>query len=108
MDKSGLQRVLNWLIDGARSSGTSADMIAAVCERLVDAGLPLWRFGIFIRTLHPEIFGRNFIWRQGQEVEVGTVDFEILATPEFARSPLRIVFEEGLEVRGRIDELDTK
>lgn len=108
MESSGLQRVLNWLIDGARTSGTSADMIAAVCERLVDAGLPLSRFGIFIRTLHPEIFGRNFIWRQGQEVEIGTVDFEILETPEFARSPLRIVFEQGLEVRGRIDDPDSR
>lgn len=108
MESSGLQRVLNWLIDGARTSGTSADMIAAVCERVVDAGLPLSRFGIFIRTLHPEIFGRNFIWREGQEVEIGTVDFEILETPEFARSPLRIVFERGLEVRGRIDDPDSR
>ncbi|MET4797926.1 adenylate/guanylate cyclase domain-containing protein [Bradyrhizobium sp. LB11.1] len=107
MESSGLQRVLNWLIDGARSSGTSADMIAAVCEHLVDAGLPLWRFGIFIRTLHPEIFGRNFIWRQGQKVEMGTVDFDILDSPEFAQSPLRIVFEQGVEVRGRVDDPDS-
>lgn len=107
MENSGLQRVLNWLIDGARSSGTSADMIAAVCERLVDAGLPLWRFGIFIRTLHPEIFGRNFIWREGREVEIGTVDFDILDSPEFAQSPLRIVFEQGVEVRRRIDDPDS-
>ena len=70
-------------------------MIAAVCEQLVAAGLPLWRFGIFIRTLHPEIFGRNFIWRQGQKVEIGTVDFEILDTPEFAKSPLRSCSSRG-------------
>jgi len=108
MQNSELQRITNWLIDGARSSGTPAEMIADVCEHLVAAGLPLWRFGIFIRTLHPEIFGRNFIWREGQEVEIGTVDFEILDTPEFARSPLRIVFEEGLEVRGRMDDPDSK
>ena len=108
MESSGLQRVLNWLIDGARTPGTSADMIAAVCEQLVDAGLPLARFGIFIRTLHPEIFGRNFIWRQGQQVEMGTVDFEILETPEFAKSPLRIVFEQGIEVRGRMDDPDSR
>src|SRR3954447_12042720 len=108
MESSELQRVTNWLIDGARSSGTPAEMIADVCERLVAAGLPLWRFGIFIRTLHPEIFGRNFIWRQGQKVEIGTVDFEILDTPEFAQSPLRIVFEQGLEVRGRMDDPDSK
>ncbi|OKO85239.1 adenylate cyclase [Bradyrhizobium sp. NAS80.1] len=108
MDTSELQRVTNWLIDGARSSASPAEMIANVCEHLVAAGLPPWRFGIFIRTLHPEIFGRNFIWRQGQEVEIGTVDFDILDTPEFARSPLRIVFEQGLEVRGRIDDPDSK
>ncbi|OAF02932.1 adenylate cyclase [Bradyrhizobium centrolobii] len=108
METSKLQRIINWLIDGARSSGGPAEMIADVCEHLVEAGLPLWRFGIFIRTLHPEIFGRNFIWRQGKEVEVGTVDFEILDTPEFAQSPLRIVFEQGLEVRGRTDDPDSK
>lgn len=108
MESSEIQRIINWLIDGARSSKGPAEMIAEVCEHLVEAGLPLWRFGIFIRTLHPEIFGRNFIWRQGQEVEIGTVDFEILDTPEFARSPLRIVFEEGLEVRGRMDDPDSK
>lgn len=109
MDSSALQRVINWLIDdGARSSKGSAEMIADVCERLVEAGLPLWRFGIFIRTLHPEIFGRDFIWRQGQAVEMGTVDFEILNAPEFATSPLRIVFEQGIEVRGRFDDPDSK
>lgn len=108
MESSELQRITNWLIDGARSSGEPAEMIADVCERLVGAGLPLWRFGIFIRTLHPEIFGRNFIWRRGEEVEIGTVDFDILDTPEFARSPLRIVFEQGVEVRGRIDDPESE
>ena len=108
MQNSELQRITNWLIDGARSSGTPSEMVAEVCEHLVEAGLPLWRFGIFIRTLHPEIFGRNFIWRQGQAVEIGTVDFDILETPEFSRSPLRIVFEQGVEVRCRVDDPDSK
>lgn len=108
MESSELRRIINWLIDGAWSSKSPAEMTAEACERLVAAGLPLSRFGIFIRTLHPEIFGRNFIWRQGAEVEIGAVDFEILDTPEFARSPLRIVFEQGLEVRGRMDDPDSK
>ncbi|MGL3111747.1 adenylate/guanylate cyclase domain-containing protein [Bradyrhizobium sp. BR 1432] len=108
MNSSELQRICNWLIGGAWSSLEPAEMIADFCERLVAAGLPVWRFGIFIRTLHPEIFGRNFIWRQGGEVEIGSVDFEILETPEFARSPLRIVFEQGVEVRGRASDPDSK
>lgn len=108
MESSKLQRVSNWLIGGAWSSMEPAEMIADFCERLVAAGLPLWRFGIFIRTLHPEIFGRNFIWRQGGEVEIGAVEFDVLDSQEFAQSPLRIVFEQGLEVRGRVDDPDSK
>ena len=104
MQSFELQRVSNWLIDGAWSTVEPVAMIADFCERLVAAGLPLWRFGIFIRTLHPEIFGRNFIWRQGGEVEIGTVEFDVLDSPAFAQSPLRIVFEQGLEVRGRVDD----
>jgi len=89
------------MIDGARSAGTPSQMMAECCERLVQAGLPLWRVGVFIRTLHPEIIGRNFIWRQGAKVEVGTVDFNILDSPGFRSSPLVIVFRKGIEVRGR-------
>ncbi|MBR0858331.1 adenylate/guanylate cyclase domain-containing protein [Bradyrhizobium liaoningense] len=104
MESSELQRVTHWLIDGVWSSEEPAEMIADFCERLVAAGLPIWRFGIFIRTLHPEIFGRNFIWREGKEVEIGAVEFDVLDSPQFAQSPLRIVFEQGLEVRGRVDD----
>jgi adenylate cyclase len=101
MNASDLQKIIDWMIDGARSAGTPSQMMAECCERLVQAGLPLWRVGVFIRTLHPEIIGRNFIWREGAKVEVGTVDFNILDSPGFRSSPLVIVFRKGIEVRGR-------
>jgi len=75
MNARDLQNISDWLIDGARSAASPAHMMAETCERLVQAGLPLWRVGVFVRTLHPEIFGRNFIWKPGAEVEIGTVDF---------------------------------
>ena len=76
MNAAELNAITDWLIDGARSAPQPSQMMAQACERMVAAGLPLWRVGVFIRTLHPEIFGRNFIWREGSdEVEVGTVDF---------------------------------
>jgi adenylate cyclase len=81
-------------------------MMAECCERMIVAGLPLWRVGVFVRTLHPEIFGRNFIWRPTNGVELGSVDFDIQQTPEFRRSPLAIVFQEGAEVRCRLDVPD--
>ena len=104
MNTSELQKIIDWMIDGARSAATPSLMMAECCERLVQAGLPLWRVGVFIRTLHPEIYGINFIWKPGAEVEIGRVDFNILASPDFHSSPLIIVFQQGVEVRGRADD----
>ena len=105
MDASKLRELTDWLIDGGRSAASPSRFMAECCERMVAAGLPLWRIGVFVRTLHPEIYGRNFIWKPGAEVEVGTVDFEILESPDFLTSPLIIVFQQGLEVRARTDEI---
>ena len=104
MNVPEMQKIADWLIDGARSAASPSRMMSETCERLVAAGLPLWRVGVFVRTLHPDIFGRNFIWRPGAEVEIGTVDFNILDAPEFKASPLSIVFTQGIEVRARVGD----
>ena len=104
MNAPQLQELTDWLIGGAVSGGTSPRLMAEICERLVQAGLPLWRCGIFVRTLHPDVYGRNFVWRPGAEVEVGTVDYTITESPDFRASPLIIVFQQGKEVRARIDD----
>jgi adenylate cyclase len=108
MNASEVHQITNWLIDGARSVVNSPRLMAEVCERMVEAGLPLWRVGIFVRTLHPEIYGRNFIWKPGAEVEFGTVDFKILDSPDFHASPLFTVFQQGLEIRARMDDPQSK
>jgi adenylate cyclase len=107
MNVPELQRLTDWLIDGARPAAGPTRvtrMMSETCERLVAAGLPLWRVGVFIRTLHPDIFGQNFIWRSGAAVEIGSVDFNIVDAPEFRASPLAIVFLQGLEVRARVGD----
>jgi adenylate cyclase len=104
MNAIDLHKITDWLIDGARSTSSPPQMMAETCERLVEAGLPLWRVGVFIRTLHPDILARNFIWRQGTEVAAGTADFDLLKSPDFINSPLAIVFREGREVRCRLDD----
>ena len=83
-----LRNITDWLIDGARSAASPSALMTETCERLVAAGLPLWRCGIFVRTLHPDILGRNFIWRPGAEVVVGTADHDVQESPEFKSSPL--------------------
>ena len=108
MDALALQKLIEWLVDGARSAPNPPRMMAETCERMVAAGLPLWRVGVFVRTLHPDVIGRNFVWRPGAEVVVGTANYDVLDSPEFLRSPLAIVFNERREIRARMDGPDAK
>jgi adenylate cyclase len=104
MNALDLQKLTDWLIDGARSASSPTQMMSETCERLVKAGLPLWRVGVFIRTLHPDVFGRSFTWRPGTDVVVTAADFDIRDSPEFRNSPLAILYDTQQEVRYRLDD----
>jgi adenylate cyclase len=108
MDTLAFQKLTEWLVDGARSAPSPPAMMAETCERLLAAGLPLWRVGVFVRTLHPDIIGRNFVWRPGAEVVVGSADYDVLDSEEFRTSPLALVFGEHTEIRARMDGPDAK
>jgi adenylate cyclase len=69
-------------------------------------GIPLWRVAVFVRTLHPHIMGRRFIWRPGAEVEVREAPFDLLETAEFQGSPVAKVFASGAPIRRRLADAD--
>jgi adenylate cyclase len=104
MNATELQNITDWLIDGARSAPSPPRMMAEICERLVRAGLPLWRVGVFVRTLHPDIFGRSFVWRHGAEVVMGSANFDVLDSDEFRSSPLSVLYSTQKEVRRRLSD----
>ncbi|MGJ5180904.1 adenylate/guanylate cyclase domain-containing protein [Bradyrhizobium oligotrophicum] len=99
MDQSKLLDFINWLIDGARSADEPSRTLEEACVRLVGLGIPLWRVGVFVRTLHPEIFGRSFIWRSGGGVEVGSVDYGFQDSPTYHDSPISVVAKQGAAFR---------
>ncbi|UFZ07221.1 adenylate/guanylate cyclase domain-containing protein [Bradyrhizobium ontarionense] len=99
MDQSKLLAFINWLIDGARSADEPSRTLYEACVRLVELGIPLWRVGIFVRTLHPEIYGRSFVWRSGGEVEVGSVDYGFQDSRTYRDSPISVVAQEGIAFR---------
>jgi adenylate cyclase len=104
MSAEPLQGVIDWLMDGARSAADPTDKVGQLCDRLVACGFPLWRVGLFIRTLHPDVFGRSFIWRLGQPVEAGAADFTLPDTEEFQTSPLHVAIATSKMVRHRLTQ----
>lgn len=102
MQANSLQSVIDWLTRGARSAVRVDQFVTQTCEQLVDCGLPLWRSGVFVRTLHPNMLGRNFVWRRDGGVTMGAMPHGDQDEDYFLSSPLAIVFEQGLEVRKRL------
>ena len=74
MTPCNTRTIIDWLTDGARSAPLPEAVLADLCERLVQAGIPLWRVAVFVRTLHPEIMGRRFIWQSGVGVTIPQKD----------------------------------
>ena len=87
-----IKEIADWLIDGARSAPDPVQLLAQLSERLVAGGIPLWRVAVFVRTLHPQVMGRRFIWRPGTEVEVSEAPFELLETADFLENPIAQVY----------------
>lgn len=94
--------VVEWLVDGARSAPQAQDVLAQLCPRLVACGIPLWRAAVFVRTLHPEMMGRSFVWRPDGEVAVNTATYEFMATADYAKSPVATVYQTREPVRRRL------
>ena len=77
-------------------------MLAELCDRLVECGIPLWRVGVFVRTLHPDVTGRRFLWRPDTGVAVGELVYERLTTSEYVESPVTTVYATGAPLRRRV------
>ena len=102
MDHAQLDNLITWLADGARSAVETERFMSETCERMVAAGIPLFRVGVFVSTLHPSLMGRGFIWRAGAGVTLGSMAHGEDEGDEFLLSPLFRVFNEGIEVRRRL------
>src|SRR6185436_11641999 len=80
--------VRDWLVNGAPGARGAPDVVKRICDDLVRAGIPLDRTESFVRTLHPHIVGRPFVWRPDVAVEVREQSWAYLLSPEFSCSPI--------------------
>jgi adenylate cyclase len=105
-DAGTVQPVIDWLIQGAPTARRAQDVLAELCDRLLACGLPLHRVAVFVTTLHPDVMGRRFLWRRGEEVEISEAPYDMIQSDTYRRSPVPIVFERGEAIRRRIEDPD--
>jgi adenylate cyclase len=99
-----VSKLVAWLVAGAHDTPTPQELMSGICERLVAAGIPLDRGGIFVLVLHPDIAGRSFLWRRGQPVEAGEAGYDVLESERFLSNPVVRVQRTGEALRRRLVE----
>jgi adenylate cyclase len=103
---NGLDEIVAWMVDGCRSARESGDVLTQLCDRLVAIGVPLARSAVFVRTLHPQIMGRRFLWRPESGTEVSEAGFETFDDPGYIMSPVVRVYSTRTGMRRRLSDPD--
>jgi adenylate cyclase len=98
-----LQPIADWLDSGAPPARQPQEVLQHLAHRLVEAGVPVYRVAVFVRTLHPNVVGRSFIWSADRdEVEATSAEWGLQDSEQFLQSPVRVVFTRHAEVRRRL------
>ena len=99
--------MLDWLDAGAPPAREPAAVLDQMCRRLVASGLALARVAVFVRTLHPNVAGRGFFWREDRpQVEVESADHAWFDSHEHLKSPIYAVWTQNAELRRRLADPD--
>ncbi|MDB4998355.1 MAG: Adenylate cyclase [Myxococcaceae bacterium] len=93
--------IFDWLVDGAPGADNAAEVVGRMSEAILASGIPLQRTAAFVRTLHPELLGRSFVWRPGAAVITREAPFTIVDSESYRTSTIAAVSQLGKAVRQR-------
>ena len=97
-------RLSKWLTQDGRFLSGNRELLDQFCARVIEAGVPLSRSWLHIRTLHPEFAGVSRVWRRGMQTEERFLDFGFEKWPAYLNSPVRHVVEERKLCRWRLND----
>jgi adenylate cyclase len=96
-------QVLLSLIARARAAEDTNYLLSAVCDVLLNSGLPVWRASLGLEFLHPEVSGALTIWVEGSIDERETGRAGVLQSADYTASPTRVVDETQQEFVRTLD-----
>ncbi|MFM2246214.1 MAG: hypothetical protein RL071_2288 [Pseudomonadota bacterium] len=87
-------RLLRWSLTAAADLRRMEDLVLGFVEVCHSLGLPIRRFNLTIRTLHPLFIAENWIWRHDQAgLQSNRFTAEQKQTLDFRSSPMRPILE---------------
>ena len=100
---------IDWLMDEAWKAKTTNEFVASMIDAFVQAGVPMSRFRLFLRTLNPQLFATMFTWQRGVEgIKEFKTSHEAMEEPRFADSPIVYILNGEGGVRRNLEGDDPK
>lgn len=96
--------VIAWMLNEGRATGHEMPAyVAAWCDRIVSAGIPIVRMFYGVYTLHPLVGAVGYIWRTGAgEAERVLASWDDTRSLDFRHNPMVVVGEQGIMFRKRL------
>jgi len=95
---------VDWLVRKAPLAKTPEELVEGFARTLVDAGMPLWRLRVMIRTLHPQLLASVYSWQSDRdEIEISQPSYEVLEKREYQASPFALILRGEGGIRRRLD-----
>lgn len=102
VDQNSIDELIDWMVNGARPSANARDIVDGICARLLDAGVPVDRFILFVYTLHPNLMGRRFRWQPGEQVDMAEAPISTTSSFEYKNNPLPHVLGKQISIRRKL------
>jgi adenylate cyclase len=80
-----------WILAEPHHADDTTAFVKALAERLIAAGVPLWRLRYALMTMHPEVLWRSVFWRSDEGASVIDQPHQRLEDPFYTASPVATV-----------------
>jgi len=90
IDSAEVQAISDWLIERGLHPTGFETLIGGFCTRLVEAGVPLARTYVSMRTLHPSIAAFDMLWRPGRKIQTSLFGYDTAGAMAWEKSPFSI------------------
>lgn len=88
--------ISDWLVHQGLLRTDVPGLLGGYCERLVAAGVPVWRGYLSVLTLHPRVRGVGCSWRPEEGAKSELHIYRPQPSEEYLVSPFARIFERGL------------
>ncbi|WP_293572991.1 adenylate/guanylate cyclase domain-containing protein [Phaeobacter sp.] len=99
--------IVKWLTTLGLGETDREELLQGYATRLVDNGVPLWRFHLAQRAFHPKYGGTGFSWTRNEGMNYEFFEHSETPVPEWRRSTFYHMLENKLpELRSRFSAED--